>query len=344
MGRPPGRVRLVPLRVGAAPAVGGLAGAGQHRVLHDEVALGVEAEQPLGRGDLVRAECGAVGLAGVLLGGCGPADQGAQHDQRGPAVLVAGGAHSGQQGVHVLDVLARARPVDGLHVPAVGGEAGRDVLAEGDVGVVLDRDVVGVVEDDEVAQFLVAGEGGGLTGDAFHHVAVGGDDVDVVVEGAAARLGVGVEQTALPAGRHGHPDRAGQPLAQRAGGDLDAAGVPVLGVPGSGRTPGAVGLQVRQLQAVAGQVELEVQGQAGVPAGEDETVAAQPPVVGRVVPHDVLEQQMCQRGQAHRGAGMAVADLLHRVGGEHPYGVHRPYVDLVPPGVFRHGHRHGPAR
>ncbi len=46
----------------------------------------------------------------------------------------------------VLDVLAGLLPVDGLHVPAVGLVALRDVFGEGDVGVVLDRDLVGVVD------------------------------------------------------------------------------------------------------------------------------------------------------------------------------------------------------
>ena len=46
----------------------------------------------------------------------------------------------------VFDVLAGLLPVDGLHVPAIRLVARRDVLGEGDVGVVLDRDLVGVVD------------------------------------------------------------------------------------------------------------------------------------------------------------------------------------------------------
>ncbi len=80
------------------------------------------------------------------------------------------------------------------------------------------------------------------------------------------------------------PDRARQALAERAGGDLDAGGVPVLGVSGRLGAPRAQRLQVVELQAVARQVELDVQRQAGVPAREHEPVAAQPVRVGRVVP------------------------------------------------------------
>ena len=67
----------------------------------------------------------------------------------------------------VLDVLAGLLPVDRLHVPAVGLVARRDVLGEGDVGVVLDRDLVAVVDRDQVAELLVAGQRGRLAGDAL---------------------------------------------------------------------------------------------------------------------------------------------------------------------------------
>ena len=45
---------------------------------------------------------------------------------------------------------------------------------------------------------------------------------------------------------------------------------------------------------------------------------------------DLLEQQVRDRGEAHRGAGVAVADLLHGVSGQHPYGVHGPGVEVGP--------------
>lgn len=54
-----------------------------------------------------------------------------------------------------------------------------------------------VVEDHEVAEFLVPGQRIGLGRDALHEVPVGGDDVHVVVEGALSLLGVGVEESAL---------------------------------------------------------------------------------------------------------------------------------------------------
>ena len=94
-----------------------------------------------------------------------------------------------------------------------------------------------VVDHDEVAELLVAGERGGLAGHALLQVAVAGDDVDEVVERARAGRGVRVEQAALEARRVGEADGGGEALAERAGGDLDAVGVAVLGVAGGLASP-----------------------------------------------------------------------------------------------------------
>ena len=148
-------------------------------------------------------------------------------------------------------------PVDGLHVPAVGLVALGDVLGEGDVGVALDRDPVGVVDDGEVAELLGAGDRGGLAAHALLEVAVAADRVDVVVEGRLALGGVRVEQAALAAGGHRHADGVGDALAQRAGGRLDAGGVAVLRVARGLAAPGAQRLEVLELEAPAAQEQLE---------------------------------------------------------------------------------------
>ena len=121
--------------------------------------------------------------------------------------------------------------------------------------------------------------------------------------GRLAGRGVRVEQAALAAGGHRHADRVADALAERAGGGLDAGGVAVLGVAGGQRAPLPQRLQVVQRQAVAGEVELDVEGEAGVPAGEHEAVPAGPVRVGRVVPHDPVEQQVRGRREASRSIG-----------------------------------------
>ena len=302
-----------------------LAGVGDHLVGHLERLLGIEAQHLLGRRHLVGAQRRAVRLAGALQLRGRPGDDRPELDE---ARLVGDPPRRLEGVVQGRDVLlvvgVAVGPVDGLHVPAVRGVAGGDVLGQGDVGVVLDGDPVAVVDQRQVAQPLGGAEGGRLAADALLDVAVGGQAVDVVVEGRLARRGVGVEQAALATRRHRHADGVGDALTQRSGGDLHALGVAVLGVAGGLRAPGPQRLEVVELQPEAAEVELDVQGQAGVSAGQHEPVPARPVRVARVVPHHLLEQQVGHRGQAHRGAGVAVADLLHGVGGEHPDGVRRP--------------------
>ena len=67
-----------------------------------------------------------------------------------------------------------------------------------------------------------------------------------------------------------------------------------------------------------------------MPGGQHEPVATGPVGVGGVVPHRLLEERVRRRGQAHRGAGVAVADLLHGVHREDAGGVDRPLVEVGP--------------
>lgn len=59
-----------------------------------------------------------------------------------------------------------------MHVPALGQEAGRDVLAGRQVGVAFDRYRVVVEQADQVAELQVSGQGAGLAAQAFYQTAV----------------------------------------------------------------------------------------------------------------------------------------------------------------------------
>ncbi len=215
-------------------------------------------------------------------------------------------------------------------MPAVRLVALQDVLGEGRLGVALDRDVVVVVQRDQVAQLLVAGQRGGLGGDALLQVAVGDDRPDGVVERRGARSSPGVEEPALVARGHRHAHGVGDALAERAGGGLHAGRVPVLGVTRRTAARDPEGLQVVQLQAVARQVQLGVERQAGVPGGEDEAVASHPGRVGRVVAQEALEDQVRRGGQRHGRPRVSVADLLYCVHGQDTGRVDRTLVQLGP--------------
>ena len=181
----------------------------------------------------------------------------------------------------------------------------------------------------------MTGEGRRLGGDALLQVAVGRDDVDEVVERRRAGRGIRIEQSALVAGRVREADRGRETLAERAGRDLDAVGVPELGVARGQRAPRAQRLQVVELEPEAAEVQLHVLRQRRVAGREDEPVAARPVRVRRIVAHDVLVEQVGGGGEAHRRARVTVADLLHRVRRQHASGVHRAPIDFIPT-QFRH--------
>ena len=169
-----------------------------------------------------------------------------------------------------------------------------------------------------------------LVADALLEVAVGGEDVDVMVERALARCRVRVEQPALAAGGHRHADRVGQALAERAGRGLDPGRQQMLGVTGSEAAPGAEPLQVIESQPITRQIELDIQGQAGMPAGKDEPVPPEPVRIGWIMPQDPLEEQIGGRRQAHRRTGVTGARLLHRIHRQDPDQVHRPGIGRRP--------------
>ena len=342
VGLAPRRIPLVPRLVGGLAAADDLAGVREHGTLDGEPLL--REPEDLVRGvDLGVAEGRAVRLAGVLLGRRGPRDDRLEDDEGRLVGDLLAGLDRREQLVDVLDVAVAAlvvggvaAPVDGVDVPAVGLVALRDVLGERDVGVVLDRDVVLVVDQREVAELLVRGQRGGLVGDALHDVAVGGQHEDVVVEDALTGLGAGVEHLPLPTLGERHPHGRRQTRAERSGGDLDTRGVVHLRVTRSEAAPRAQRLEVLQLQPVAGEVELDVLREAGVPAGQDEPVATQPCGVGRVVGHDVLVEQVGHGRQRHGGAGVTVAGLLDRVGGEDAHRVDGADVEVAPAGLLGH--------
>jgi len=188
----------------------------------------------------------------------------------------------------------------------------------------------------QVAELLVTCERARLGGDAFLHVTFGGDDVDVVVEGGGARCCFGVEHAAHTALCVGETNGGCQALAERAGGDFYTLGVLVFGVAGGEGTPGAQGFQVLHFQAVAAEEQLSVQGEGGVAGGEDEAVTAFPAVVGGILVHDLLEEQVGDRRQAHCGAGVAGSDLFYGVCGEDTYGIYGALVGFCPLEVLCH--------
>ena len=221
--------------------------------------------------------------------------------------------------------------VDVLDVPAVRLEALALVLGrEGQRGRAVDRDVVVVVEVDELAEAEVAGDRRGLLRHTLHQVAVRADREDAVVDDLVVGAVVALGEVAL---RDRHADAVREPLAERPRRRLDPRRQEVLGMPRRDRAPLAEALELLHRQVVAGQVERRVLEDAGVPGREDEAVAVRPFGVGRIVPQVLGVDRVGDRRERHRRTGVAGAGLLH--------GVHRQAADRVDRKVPNLGVSHG---
>jgi hypothetical protein len=72
------------------------------------------------------------------------------------------------------------------HLPTVGDIAGANILCEGNVCVAVNRDLVVIVEADELPQAPVASKGGRLLGNSFHVAAIAEDAVPAEFHRVAA--------------------------------------------------------------------------------------------------------------------------------------------------------------
>jgi hypothetical protein len=239
-----------------------------------------------------------------------------------------------------LDRLGDAVGVVGVahppHVPAVGQEARGDVVAEGELGAALDGDAVVVVDPAEVAQHQVAGKGGGLAGDALHHVAVAAQGVDVVIEDGEVRP---VEVQGQPAAGHRHADAGGAALAERPGRGLDAGSQVIF------RMARALAVDLAELLDViegdrglaqalifgvdrrdAGQVQQGIEQHRGMAVGQHEAVAVRPDRIRGIEAQEALPQRVGHRRQRHGRTGMAGFRLLDGIHRERADGIDAEFV------------------
>ena len=115
------------------------------------------------------------------------------------------------------------------HRPAIGFEAARRVVGEPPLHVAVDRNAVVVVEGDQLVQLPGAGQRAGLVADAFHQATVAEEDIGSVID---HRMAGAVELVGQQLLGQRHADGIADPLAERAGGGLDAGRDVDLGVAG----------------------------------------------------------------------------------------------------------------
>ena len=160
-----------------------------------------------------------------------------------------------------MAVEVRVAVLDVQHLPAVGLVARADVLGERPGGRPVERDVVVVVEVEQLAELQVAGEGRRLGGDPFHQVAVGDEREGAVVDDLVPGP---VEARGERALGHRHADGVGGALPERTGRGLDARRQQRLGMARRAAAPLPERLQVVERQVVAGQVQQRVEQHAAV--------------------------------------------------------------------------------
>ena len=180
-------------------------------------------------------------LARVVQVGRALADMRVGDNQCGALLLRPGGKDC------LVDLLVIVA-VDLEHVPLVAKKTLSDVIAIGQVGLALDRNVIAVVEHHEFAQAQMTGQRERLVRKAFHQVTVAGDDIGVMVD---RHVGAGIEPRRQHPLRQGHAHGVAAALAQRPGRGLDAHRVPVLGMSRRLASPLPELLQLLHRQVVA---------------------------------------------------------------------------------------------
>src|SRR5258705_3850649 len=171
--------------------------------------------------DLLGAERLAVRLGGSLLRGRALSDRGPRQHDRGTALL------RDRRPKRRLDWTAFVA-VDPLHVPAVGLEAAPHVLTERQLRWPLDRDVVVVVEVDEVSEAPVPRQRRRFGRHALHEIAVAHESEDPPVE-EPPEPGEPRLDHAL---RERHTHAVAETLTQRTGRRFHPRCHPVLRMPG----------------------------------------------------------------------------------------------------------------
>ena len=201
-----------------------------------EAELRVPAEHLLRPPDFLLAERRAMRLRGVLSMGSRVGDMTSDRDERRALALVTCRLDRELERRDVVDV------VDALHMPAVRPEALLLILrVETDGGRPVDRDVVVVVADDQLAEAELARDRGRLVTNPLHQIAVRRDDVDAVIDERVARPVVALGQKALG---DRHADRVAEPLAERPGRRLHTRRVTDLRMSRRPRAPLTKGLEV----------------------------------------------------------------------------------------------------
>src|SRR6267142_3601536 len=111
------------------------------------------------------------------------------------------------------------------HIPAITLESRSDILAEGEIGLTFNGDLIVVVQPAKVRKLQMSGERRCLRRDTFHQVTVAAEGPDVVIEKLVSGT---VEVCRQPFSGDRHSHAVADSLAERAGRRFDARGQAVF--------------------------------------------------------------------------------------------------------------------
>src|SRR5215469_18506159 len=100
---------------------------------------------------------------------------------------------------------------DSCYFPSVSQETRCNIFGEGNVCVPFDGDPVAVIDPAKIWELEVAGDGGSLAGNPFHHVAIAAQSVEIEIEKLETRA---IERFCQPAACDRHTNAGRNSLAQ----------------------------------------------------------------------------------------------------------------------------------
>lgn len=191
--------------------------------------------------------------------------------------------------------------VDGKHLPTVALEALLRVIGHRDRRVALDRDVVRVVDEDEIIELHRTRPAARFVADAFLHVAVTAENPRLVRDLRLLR-------------RKRQADTHRDTLTERSGRHFHTGHEAALGMTRTTTAPLTERLELvlREL-AHSGKVEKRVNERGSVSAREDETIATGPKRILRIDVEMLKPQDARQIGHSERSPGMTRVGLFDHI-------------------------------
>ena len=188
--------------------------------------------------------------------------------------------------------------VDAERVPSVRVEAGGDILAEREVRRPVDRDLIVVVDVDELAERQMTRQRGCFGRHTLHQITVAHEPVDVVVDEIRAE-----DRSQVRLGDR-HTDAGPESLPKGTGRELDPELRVPLGMACRRRSPLAEVPEIVHREGKTGEMKQRVQEHRPVAVRQHEAIAVRPPGIGRIESEELRPHHHREVGHAHRHAGM----------------------------------------